>query len=400
MEGFLAPPSAPRVERIEALIRSGDFTAAISAAQELIAANAESSANWRLLHLALMGQRKFDLAQAAIEEAVRRKPNNKYYRKLLAVCLKENGKFDAALALVDELLDGSTWDTALFDVLKVCHFRLGNVARAIEAGDKRLRLLDQRFAAVQSAEFVPAFAHRDGKRIVSFCLWGKLPQYCVGAMVNARLVKSLLPDWTARFYLADDVPDCVVQDLKSTGAEIVLEREIPAGIPRYMWRFLAIDDPSVARFLCRDCDARISAKEVAAIEDWMASGIAFHVMRDHVFHCDLILAGLWGGIADRQLMMEKRIKTFRSRHGDDHRYGVDQSFLAWEIWPLIRGSVLSHDSYYQLGRTRPFPVGGKGNAKDHVGARIVSNKTLREEVRRYQLPWPPDSPRSTLQATT
>ena len=43
-------------------------------------------------------------------------------------------------------------------------------------------------------------------KLITFSLFGDNPLYCVGAVENARLAKEIYPDWTARFYVAQDVP--------------------------------------------------------------------------------------------------------------------------------------------------------------------------------------------------
>jgi ATP synthase protein I len=61
-----------------------------------------------------------------------------------------------------------------------------------------------------------------------------------------------------------------------------------------MWRFLALDDPLAHRILFRDADSVISRREAGAVEQWIASGKRFHMMRDWGSHTALILAELWG----------------------------------------------------------------------------------------------------------
>jgi hypothetical protein len=61
-----------------------------------------------------------------------------------------------------------------------------------------------------------------------------------------------------------------------------------------MWRFAAYDDPNVDRVIFRDADSIISTREAGAVEEWVASGQAFHAMRDYGSHTDLLLAGMWG----------------------------------------------------------------------------------------------------------
>jgi hypothetical protein len=52
------------------------------------------------------------------------------------------------------------------------------------------------------------------------------------------------------------------------------------------WRFLPMMDPTVDRMLCRDTDSLITAREVAAVNQWLhQSNGTFHLMHDHPFHC-------------------------------------------------------------------------------------------------------------------
>lgn len=385
---FSGIPQQPQKVLIESLLHAGRFEKAAAEAQKLLATDANNSAAWRLLHHARMGERRFDLALTAIEHAKQIKPQNRFYAKLHAICLKENGRFAEALPLLEELVQSKPDDVEILDALKVTHYRLGDLEQAIGAGEARLELLALRHSPTDPMEAFPP-KDRNGPKIVAFSLWGRSPIYAFGAMVNARLVRLLMPGWRARFYVGQDVAAGVISDLELTGAEIVPESSIPTEIPNYMWRFLVMDDPAPSIFVCRDCDSRISEKEVAAVGEWLDSSCAFHVMRDHIFHNSLVLAGLWGGIAIPGISVRDRIAQFQERVAGDIRYGGDQAFLAQEIWPLIRTSVLVHDSYYSVGDARPFPIGGKGDDEFHVGAGIVSEKRLKEEAQAFDIAWPP-----------
>ena len=62
------------------------------------------------------------------------------------------------------------------------------------------------------------------------------------------------------------------------------------------WRFLPLMDPTVDRLLPRDSDSIITAREVAAVGEWLANSSAtFHLMRDHFYHCT---TDILGGIFD------------------------------------------------------------------------------------------------------
>ncbi len=46
--------------------------------------------------------------------------------------------------------------------------------------------------------------------------------------------------------------------------------------------------------ISRDLDSRFSEREVSAVDEWLKSKEAFHVMRDHELHENEMLAGMWG----------------------------------------------------------------------------------------------------------
>jgi hypothetical protein len=50
----------------------------------------------------------------------------------------------------------------------------------------------------------------------------------------------------------------------------------------------------VSAYLSRDLDSRLSSRETAAVADWLATGRAFHFMRDHPDHGTHILGSAWG----------------------------------------------------------------------------------------------------------
>ena len=66
------------------------------------------------------------------------------------------------------------------------------------------------------------------------------------------------------------------------------------------WRFLPSLDPQVSVFLSRDLDSRVTAREVAAVKEWLQSGRPLHAMRDHPSHRAAMMAGAWGGNSQQQ----------------------------------------------------------------------------------------------------
>ena len=68
-----------------------------------------------------------------------------------------------------------------------------------------------------------------------------------------------------------------------------------------LWRFLPVLDPTVDLMVSRDLDSRLTTREQTAVEDWLNTGLAFHVMRDNPQHGTEILGGMWGARMDSGL---------------------------------------------------------------------------------------------------
>ena len=79
------------------------------------------------------------------------------------------------------------------------------------------------------------------------------------------------------------------------------------------WRFLPLSDPTVDIMVSRDLDSRylypcpilaneglprLTAREQAAVEEWLKSNLPFHSMRDNLHHGVEILGGMWGARLD------------------------------------------------------------------------------------------------------
>jgi hypothetical protein len=179
---------------------------------------------------------------------------------------------------------------------------------------------------------------------------------------------DLYPGWVMRLALDETVPADFVAVMRSLQVDVRLQ---PAGQPlrqRLCWRFLVANDPAVGRFQVRDCDSVFSLREVRAVDDWIASGRWFHVIRDWWTHTDLMLAGLWGGVAGVLPDLAPLLAGYQT--GKAETPNIDQWFLRDCVWPLVRRHVLVHDRLFAVeGRvTLPDPQGNFHVGQDEFSA--------------------------------
>lgn len=203
------------------------------------------------------------------------------------------------------------------------------------------------------------------RNIISYSLFGNDPFYHECAVTTARQVQFVYPEFTARFYCAETVPQSVLRFLAATGAQVQIKGgqsgPLFAGL---FWRFLPFEDSDVDVVLVRDVDSPPLPRERAAVDQWLASDLPFHVMRDHVQHTAPILAGLWGGFTR---VLPKLVPPMEKHLLRDTTRFCDQNFLREFVWPRIRHATLTTDSIYTLGNTVDFPHGFPKRGRLHVG---------------------------------
>lgn len=221
--------------------------------------------------------------------------------------------------------------------------------------------------------------------IISFSLFGALPKYCETAVLNAQVAKDVYPNWMCRFYVDDSVPSHIKQRFIQAHAQVIEISQLAKGwcnvypdfdgdlthIPPTLWRFLALDDDSVHRAIFRDADSLIWEQEALAVEEWVASGKYFHMMRDSHSHTELILAGMWGavaGVLTQSQSFERQITDYLASLPKHNARFIDQFFLRETQWRVIKHFKYQHDSQFGFLGAGDFPT-----AEREVGSHIGSN---------------------------
>ncbi len=200
-------------------------------------------------------------------------------------------------------------------------------------------------------------------------------------MINLVLARKFYPDWQCRFYVDADVPRTCIAYLRDNGADIRnIEDEYP-GIGLFQ-RFLVMNDPTVGRFLVRDCDARLSAAEADLVRQWIESGYPFHVVRDHVLHNELMIGCLWGGRTDCGIDIVALMRRY-FKFGPTAKYGHDQRMLGLMLWPLIRSRCLVHDKHYRLDGVHTVPL---TDPNSRFGAGYQHLPSVLAEADRLEIP--------------
>lgn len=198
-------------------------------------------------------------------------------------------------------------------------------------------------------------------KIISYSLWGNNPKYTVGAVKNAAMAINVYPDWKCRFYVDLSVPKEILSDLeKKSNVEIILKYSIGNWTSMF-WRFEASYDKDIDVVIFRDTDSRLTLREKFAVDEWLESNKTFHIMRDHPYHFNPILGGMWGVKNNNVYNLEELIKTYY-KNKSSNRYGTDYEFFINILFPIIREDSLVHDEFFDK---KSFP--SKRNGLEFVG---------------------------------
>ena len=180
------------------------------------------------------------------------------------------------------------------------------------------------------------------KKVVSFCLFGNKPIYCVGLIENLKLMSEIYPNWIARVYYSNDVPEKYINESKKYNCELVL-KERKGVYDGTIWRFLPLLDKDVELFVCRDCDSRINYREKAAVDEWLNSDKCLHTMRDSIHHNDVIQAGMFG---IKNILVKKYNIDFQKILFSNYNFNnrnTDQIVLKKYIWSVLINDHMAHD---------------------------------------------------------
>ena len=185
------------------------------------------------------------------------------------------------------------------------------------------------------------------KRVISFSIYGNQLKYLAGIEENIYLAHLFYPGWFIYIYYNSSVPWKFLKLLQLNQYVKLIDMS-KENMPGMFWRFLPYDDFEVELFIVRDLDSRITNREVVAVFEWVNSSKDLHIMRDHPFHTQLIMGGMWG--LKRSKLFSMRDKIYIYLRKKNHEFDLfdrdyDQAFLGKLIYPTFFFSKMVHASF-------------------------------------------------------
>lgn len=204
---------------------------------------------------------------------------------------------------------------------------------------------------------------RRGLKVISFSLYGNNEKYTRGAIKNAELALKLYPTWRCWFYICDEtVPKNIIDELKEYPNVDIIFKNIKKEPLGMTWRFTAIDNPNVDVMISRDCDSQLSLREKLAVDEWLNSGKALHIMRDHPNHCDdpnglLIQGGMFGM---KKVSYWSKWTNYIDKYNDKSKnWGTDMYILQDIVYPLFNkyNDIMIHATFNKFeSYAKDFPT--------------------------------------------
>ena len=201
---------------------------------------------------------------------------------------------------------------------------------------------------------------KKSRRVISYCLVGEDEAAARGAVANVKLARSLYADWQVVVYASRLADGSVLEDLASWGAEVRVASALCRDDQLPLLRFAPVGEFGVEACAVRDVEARLDAREAAAVEEWLRSGAALHVMHGAADDARFIRGGKWGARsadpAEAPLPeLGGALLEFVNAGGDD-----DMAFLELYVRPSCDAETAVHHSEHEGSSlpgvaARPFP---------------------------------------------
>ena len=206
------------------------------------------------------------------------------------------------------------------------------------------------------------------KKIISYSIYGINSSYAdergfyKGIFINFDLAKTVYPGWIIRVYMPDTEPIEFINVLKQVNdIELFL---VNTNTCLRALRYLPNDDPLVSVWISRDLDSIVTAREKAAVDDWLTNypNKELHIMADHPAHFWTMAGGMFGK-KNNDMQPPNALTYFMIQFSENvnaNEYAVDCTIA--EQFFYKSDNYIQHYGYgKQLHDSVPFPPHDRTN---------------------------------------
>ncbi|XP_013413046.1 uncharacterized protein LOC106175532 [Lingula anatina] len=190
------------------------------------------------------------------------------------------------------------------------------------------------------------------RKVIAYSLFGEKIRYWHGALRNAQLLRIFFPTWMMRIYLEPQFnrDNKLIQkylDLikKQTNVQVIeVSGHVASSVAPALWRFLVADDTDLEAFIVRDLDSRLSKRDKILVEEWLTSGLPFHIIRDHPKHSQSVRGCLIGAKPKLLLgLLGQNWLELGKQYSQPRRFKSSGNFIDEVVLPKVQNVALCHD---------------------------------------------------------
>jgi GR25 family glycosyltransferase involved in LPS biosynthesis len=165
-------------------------------------------------------------------------------------------------------------------------------------------------------------------KVFSFCIYGSERNYYNGLLENVQIIREYFPDFEIYVYKGICDASWTFEDVK------IIETQKDGAI-NMLYRYLPLEFAEIG--FVRDADSRIYERDRWCISQFLQSSKNYHIVRDHYYHKEPIMGGIfgWKKPINLDFQLDREIG-----------YSQDMTYLKDYLYPLIKSDSLVHTNNY------------------------------------------------------
>lgn len=206
--------------------------------------------------------------------------------------------FDGSLAYNQTKISTlfSSFDNINKDLIFLYRREKCSCTRPVYGSESNLLIIDETSTSLCSHYSTLRGFHQ---RIIAISMYGPKENAIFGMNESLKFLLELIddtkntyPGWILRVYHDTSIKENIICPIECAYNHVDFCNASALGslgsvsdyIPPKIWRFLPVGDPLVDIVASRDLDSPLPQRELDAVNEWLSTGKAWHVMRDHPLH--------------------------------------------------------------------------------------------------------------------
>jgi hypothetical protein len=186
------------------------------------------------------------------------------------------------------------------------------------------------------------------KRVMSFCIFGDNPKYCLGMIKNLEQISKIFLDFETWIYVGKDVPKEYIEKYKTFNNIKIIQTDI-TGLRLTTYRLFPLDNPFVELLIVRDADSRFGHRDIWCINNFLNTDYCVFSVRDHPWHGEPLMLFLTGFRKLQEINIQKGFKEFyKNKNGNLDYYQTDQEFAKEYIYNKYQSKTIVYTEFIKI----------------------------------------------------